>query len=151
VASWRGAYREHLPAELLDGLDDLQQAKLWRRRLRSSRSPALVADDDGAIVGFASVGPSRDDPALGELYTIYVLPERFGTGVGRELMRAALDRLCELGYAEATLWVIAGNERAERFYRAAGWSREDLFKTEDFGGTPVREVRYRRRLSGGAA
>jgi GNAT superfamily N-acetyltransferase len=114
-------------------------------------SPTLVAEVDGEIVGFVGVGPSRDEPGEGELYAIYLDPAHFGTGVGRALMQAAVGRLRELGYAEATLWVLDGNVRAERFYRLAGWRRDDVFRTERFGDVPVGEVRYRLQLSGGAA
>jgi hypothetical protein len=41
--------------------------------------------------------------------------------------------------------VLEGNERGERFYRAAGWE-QDGRKIEDFQGTAVPELRYRKRL-----
>jgi hypothetical protein len=41
--------------------------------------------------------------------------------------------------------VLAGNERAERFYEAAGWER-DGEKTDDFQGATVTENRYRKQL-----
>jgi ribosomal protein S18 acetylase RimI-like enzyme len=129
VDSWRAAYRDHLPAELLAGLSVGRRARGWRE-----------------LVAFARLGPSRDAEGDGELYAIYLDPRRLGTGVGPALMDAALERLRELGYAEATLWVLDDNERAERFYVRAGWRREEATKVDHFGGTPVREVRYRRLL-----
>jgi GNAT superfamily N-acetyltransferase len=44
-----------------------------------------------------------------------------GTGVGRVLMADARTRLSDLGFTEAVLWVLTGNDRADRFYRADGW------------------------------
>jgi hypothetical protein len=44
------------------------------------------------------------------------------------------------------LWVLEGNERAERFYRAAGWARDGGRKVEEFQGTDLVEVRYRKPL-----
>ena len=41
--------------------------------------------------------------------------------------------------------MLEGNERAERFYRAAGWER-DGEKRDDFHGATVIELRYRKRL-----
>jgi ribosomal protein S18 acetylase RimI-like enzyme len=147
VESWRAAYREHMPPELLAGLSVERRTEGWRELLGNPGSPTLVAELDGEIVGFAGFGPSRDTEGEAELYAIYLDPARFGTGVGRALMDAALERLRALGYEDAILWVLDGNERAERFYERAGWRREEVLKTEEFGGTPVREVRYRRRLS----
>jgi len=61
-------------------------------------------------------------------------------------MAAAVDRMRELGFREATLWVLDGNERAERFYRIAGWRKDDAVRTEQWGDATLREVRYRRKL-----
>ena len=142
VVSWREAYREHLPADLLAALSVERRAAFWREHIGN----VLVAERDGAVVAFASVGPSDADASVGQLYAIYADPEHWRTGAGRALMDSSLDRLRELGFREAILWVLDGNERAERFYRLAGWEREEIFQTEEFGGTPVREVRYRRSL-----
>ncbi len=147
VDSWRVAYRDHLPAELLASLSVEQRQAGWEELLGNPESPTLVAELDGEVVGFAGVGPSRDEQGVAELYAIYLDPQRYGTGVGRALMDAALARLRELGYGEATLWVLDGNERAERFYRIAGWRKDEgALKTEDWRGTTIREVRYRRLL-----
>ena len=49
------------------------------------------------------------------------------------------------GFRRALLWVLEGNERAERFYRAAGWEADGR-KVEDFQGATVTERRYRKAL-----
>ena len=53
--------------------------------------------------------------------------------------------LRDSGFAHALLWVLDGNERAERFYRAAGWER-DGEKEDVFQGATVTELRYRKQL-----
>ena len=45
-----------------------------------------------------------------------------GTGVGRELLDAARERLAEWGAQVMTISVLAGNEGAVRFYRREGAS-----------------------------
>ena len=52
---------------------------------------------------------------------------------------------------ELHLWVVEGNARARRFYEREGWAPDGAAKEDEFGGQVVREVRYRRRLSGAAA
>jgi hypothetical protein len=53
----------------------------------------------------------------------------------------------ERGFTEAVLWVLAGNERAERFYRSDGWTSDGRRRIElIWGGIAVDEVRYRRGL-----
>jgi ribosomal protein S18 acetylase RimI-like enzyme len=150
VETWRGAYAHAFPADYLAALDPARRARFWRETVERG-DDVLVAERDGRVVGFASVGPSPgDDGARGELYAIYVLPEAWGTGMGRELLTAAVDRLTARGFAEAILWVLEDNPRARRFYEAGGWRADGERRTETIGGIPAGEVRYGRVLTGGS-
>ncbi len=75
------------------------------------------------------------------------------SGLGRVLIGEARRLLAERGHADALLWVLAGNSRAERFYRADGWRPDGSRRQEEIGagwgpdsGAVVDEVRYRRSL-----
>ena len=70
----------------------------------------------------------------------------WGTGAGRGLMAAAVDRLRERGFRSATLWVLRDNERTRQFYERAGWSFDGSTKDDVVAGATVTEVRYRRDL-----
>lgn len=140
VRSWQAAYAHVFPAESLAALSVDTRAAQWRR------CPPLVAEDDGEIVGFVSVGASRDDDADGELYAIYVDPERWGAGAGAELISAGEARLRELGYRDVVLWVLEDNPRTRRFYEAAGWQLDGGRRPIEVLGISVPEVRYRKRL-----
>ncbi len=153
VRSWQSAYRGKMPQDHLDGLDPAERAGQWRRTLETidrSRADILVAESDAGVVGFAGYGPSRDtdaDPGhTGQLAVIYLLPETWGTGTGRELMAAAVAGLAALGYADATLWVLDSNERARRFYVKAGWADDGVTRVDESLGIMLHEVRYRLRL-----
>jgi GNAT superfamily N-acetyltransferase len=153
VRSWQSAYRGKIPQDHLDGLDPAERAGRWRRTLEiidRARADILVADSGGEVVGFAGYGPCRDadaDPGrTGQLATIYLLPEVWGTGTGRKLLAAAVDGLAALGYLEATLWVLNSNDRGRRFYVKAGWTEDDLTRVDDSLGVTLNEVRYRFRL-----
>lgn len=106
---------------------------------------ALATD---LIVGFSSFGPTRDDDAqgAGEIYALYVDPDRWSAGVGRRLLADSRRRLADSGYAEGVLWVLRGNEAAERFYLADGWQRDGAARMEDPYGPRVEVRRFRRRL-----
>lgn len=151
VRSWQAIYRGHFPDEFLEGLDPKVRATRWKAFLRDngeSRGKLLVTELDGQIVGFANVGPSRDPelPELGEVRAIYLLPEYWNHGLGRELMAAALEALTAAGFAEAMLWVLEANDRARRFYEKGGWYADGAAKEDEGFGFPIREVRYRRAL-----
>ncbi|HSZ43600.1 MAG TPA: GNAT family N-acetyltransferase [Trebonia sp.] len=153
VTSWQDAYRGHMPQDFLDGLDVGHRTEAWRRRLpaaQRSRGDVLVVESAGQVAGFAGFGPSRDADAdsgqTGELAAIYLRPGSIGQGLGRLLMMAVVSGLTDLGYADATLWVLDGNARARRFYERAGWTLDGADTTDDSRGFTIREVRYRRRL-----
>src|SRR5205823_282227 len=84
------------------GLSVERRTRGWRGILGKPESPTLVAEVGGELVGFVGVGPSRDAEGEAELYAIYLDPRHFGTGVGRALMDAAVERLRELVGAEAS-------------------------------------------------
>jgi RimJ/RimL family protein N-acetyltransferase len=134
VESWAATYTLAGPT--------LEQRLDLHRRFPAS----FVAEVDGEIAGFVGVGPSRDPDAEGELYTIYVDPAHWGTGVGRELMRAGEDRLRELTFRRVVLWVHPDNARARRFYEAAGWTADGETRTVEFAGAPLPEMRYAKTL-----
>lgn len=150
VETWRAAYTGLMPEEAVAGFDVESRQRMWREGLGRRPRPGsatFVVEDGGEVVGFASVGASRDEDAEreGELYAIYLHPSRWGDGIGRALLQRAEESMRSSGFRRALLWVLAGNERAERFYRAAGWE-EDGEKVEDFQGATVTERRYRKAL-----
>lgn len=154
VRSWQAAYTGLLPDLYLAQLDIEARRVGWARTIAETDWPhsgTLVATEASAnVVGFAHVGPTRDDdldPAVvGELAAIYALPEVWGSGVGRRLMAAAVNVLRDAAFGNAILWVLEGNERAQRFYEAGGWQRDGVAKDIVIADTPLAEVRYRLAL-----
>jgi RimJ/RimL family protein N-acetyltransferase len=134
VESWAAAYTLAGPTP--------EQRLEQHRRFPAS----FVAEIDGEIVGFVGVGPSRDGDAEGELFTIYVHPDHWRGGVGRELIRAGEARMRELGYRSVVLWVLDGNDRAQRFDESEGWAADGECRTIEFVGESIPEVRYAKQL-----
>ena len=170
VASWQRAYRGLMPAELLDSLSVPARTQWWTRTLGGTPAgtpagiPAgttagtvgattLVAEQDGQVIGFASVSASRDEDAdgAGELWALYLHPRHWGTGHGHVLHAHAVRALAATGAAEATLWVLTANERARRFYERHGWAADGATKVAVLGDVPLDEVRYRATGLAGAA
>ena len=158
IRTWQTAYRGQLPDDFLDGMTASfeRRAAFWaqwiRERADATDRAILVSEEDGEIVGFATCGPSEDeprDPAVGEVYAIYVDPDHWDHGHGRGLFAAATAFLAGVGFREATLWVLGTNARARRFYEIAGWSADGATKTDQRGDVALHEVRYRRSLVGG--
>jgi GNAT superfamily N-acetyltransferase len=149
VRSWQVAYRGLMPQDYLDGLRAEDRAARYTFGAEGADAPATaVAVVDGAICGFVTTAPARDDDVQGdgELSALYVDPASWGLGVGRTLMSAARDQLSDGGFTEVVLWVLVGNERAERFYRIDGWTPDGARRWYTVWGAHVDEVRYRRPL-----
>jgi GNAT superfamily N-acetyltransferase len=95
----------------------------------------LVAETaDGDVVGFVSVGPTRDEDAhAGEVYALFVGPERWRRGIGAVLLEHGESALRLAGHDSASLWVLVGNERARSFYERHGWWFEGATKSDERG------------------
>lgn len=150
IRAWQAAYRCLLPDEYLDGLQVEDRAARYAFGSTDPEAPrTILAIYDGSIRGFASIGPSREQETrdAGELYALYVDPPHWGTGIGRLLLAQACTRLRKLGFDEAVLWVLIGNEQAERFYRVDGWLPDGSRRQEDIWGVQADVIRYRRALA----
>ena len=152
VQSWQAAYRGLLPDDFLAALSVERRIRQWQSILSDPENAVPVFEDDSQVVGFVSYGRCRDedmdDDKVGEIYAIYLLPDRWGKGFGAALMKGGLSRLAKLGYKFVSLWVLTGNERAIRFYEQFGFQPEGKTKVERGpGGIELHEVRYVRNAN----
>lgn len=143
ISGWQVAYRGIFPDEYLDSMDREQRGAFWEEMI-SNGGLVVVAEGDGKVVGFSNYGPSRHDPDWGELYAIYVHPDHWGEGHGRDLITATEHELAGLGHDRAYLWVLDRNERARAFYERQGWTINDETMDDAIGGVKITEVRYDR-------
>lgn len=154
VRSWRAAYEGLIDQAVLDRMDIDREAarrgELWEEYHADPRGGDLVAEGEGAVVGWAAYGRSLDDdlPANGQLYAIYALPEEWSSGIGHALLTDAERRLAEAGFDLAHLWVLDGNTRAASFYERHGWREDGAEKDDDrlIGGANPQTLHERRRV-----
>ncbi len=126
IETWRTAYRELIPAEVLAELDVEKEIQRWQESLAQPALKRHVFVAQGVagagVVGFCSVGANRepDDEYSGELYAIYILQAYQRLGIGRRLMQAGAGWLRAQGHARFVLWVLRDNLPARHFYEALG-------------------------------
>ncbi len=106
---------------------------------------AFVAQDDASAVGVVLAGSDPTEPELGHVARLYVAPDRWRQGIGTALYAAAITRLREAGFTEATLWVLERNERARAWYERLGWRCTGERKSI-YAPAGIDDVRYRRAL-----
>jgi len=107
-------------------LETIEERRDWFAHKQAEGWPVLVAEDDGRVVGFCTYGAFRDNHKwegyrfTAEL-TIHVDPEHHGTGVGRRLMDALVDRARADGLHTLIAAVDGANEGSIRFHERMGF------------------------------
>jgi ribosomal protein S18 acetylase RimI-like enzyme len=86
-----------------------------------------------------------DARRTGEIWGLYISPDRWRKGIGRQVVAEAERMLKAGGYESVVLWVVEANERARQFYEAMGFAADGASQEIDWG-TPVKAVRYRKEL-----
>ncbi len=140
VRAWQAAYKGLLPDEYLAGLRPEDRAGRYTFGV-AGKPATIVAIEEGMIRGFATTYVAE---GTGELAALDVDPEWWGRRLGVALITAA--RAAVAGMDVMTLWLLRGNERAERFYRKDGWAPDGTVRIDTVWGATVDEVRYRRTL-----
>ena len=117
--AWKKAYDGIVPGEFLERLTPEMAAPPPER---ISPDNCFVYDTGDGAIGLVSFGPCRDEAANGaaEIYSIYVLPVNWKSGIGSQLFAAAKDKLAYAGYKKLILWTLTENSRARAFYEKMG-------------------------------
>jgi L-amino acid N-acyltransferase YncA len=141
VESWRTTYAGIVPDTYLFGLDETLRTQLWREWLGGG-TWVLVAERAGAVVGFAHAGKIREavETSDAELYSLYLLREVQGRGIGLALLKRMAVLLVEQGFKSMAVWVLERN-RSREFYERNG-ARLAVSKVIEIGGARLMEVAY---------
>lgn len=83
----------------------------------------LVAELDGAVVGFASISPYR--PRAGYASTvedsIYLDPTAQGRGIGTQLLTSLVDTAADLGFHACIAHIVADHHVSRSLHARAGF------------------------------
>jgi L-amino acid N-acyltransferase YncA len=126
-----------------------------RRAVQDQGLPYLVAEADGAVLGFAYAAPFR--PRAAYRYTledsVYVAPEGQGKGVGKAVLSAVIAECERLGVRQ--LVAVVGdslNAASIGLHRALGFEPAGIHKSVGFKhGRWVDIVMVQKALNGGDA
>lgn len=113
------------------------QAEMAKRReaVLALGLPWVVAEVDGAVVGYAYAGPFRT--RSGYRYTVedsvYVAPGAQGRGVGRAMLEAVLGECRRLGVHQAIAGIgDSGNAASIALHTALGFERVGVFPSSGY-------------------
>ncbi|MDP3823746.1 MAG: GNAT family N-acetyltransferase [Burkholderiales bacterium] len=155
VQAWRAAYVGIVPDAYLASLSVDKRETMWREAIEKQLPELLLARVDSDVAGWVAFDASRDKdaaPGSGEIWALYVDPAHWAGGIGRALLQRARARLNERGFGRVSLWVLAENTRALRFYGAAGFTLDAGSGLQfELGGRKVQELRYALAAPGAVA
>jgi phosphinothricin acetyltransferase len=120
-------YAHYVTATVATFEEDPPTAGQWRQRMDAVTGrelPFLVAEQDGAVLGYAYASPWRPRPAYRHTVedTVYLSPGQTGRGLGRALLSALLAGCAQAG-ARQVIAVIAdsGDPASVALHRRAGF------------------------------
>lgn len=119
-----------------NGVDDQPQAIAARLADPRRVETPLLAEIDGQVVGFAAL---RVTPCVfyaqphAELTELFVRPAYRRRGVGRALLACAEEMARQSGAGELMLLTGLDNTEAQAFYRAQGFTDDDLGMLKQWG------------------
>ena len=144
AGSWRSAYQDLIDPLYLSRLPAEYWTPSMRSWLASGRMYGYIAEADGKPVGCVIYGRGRDEDYAdwGEIVSLYVLPEAMEQSIGTHLLQSAMTALKEDGYHRIYLWCIAGNLRAEKFYRRHGFRMTEDRVPYRIGSSDVTDIRF---------
>jgi GNAT superfamily N-acetyltransferase len=97
----------------------------------------LVAEDDGVLLGMASLAPLTD--GVWDLLHMFIDPAAIGSGVGRVLFAAIADKARALG---GTTLSIQADPNAAAFYERMGARRSGEAPSESIPGRMLPMLEY---------
>jgi GNAT superfamily N-acetyltransferase len=137
-AGWGDGHRGLVPP----ALEAVRTRESFGPRAADRVPDTTVAVADSGVAGFVTVHGD-------EVEQVFVSATHRGSGIAADLLSDGEHRVAVAGHSEAWLAVVAGNDRARRFYERQGWTDAGPLdyqaETED-GRVPVPSRRYVKRL-----
>lgn len=114
-----------------------EEWRAWLAAHAGPRYPALVAVEDGVVLGWASLGPWSPRQAYDRAAesSVYVAPGAQGRGVGRALMEAIIAGAGAQGVGVIIARVVDQNGASVRFHERLGFETVGVMRRigEKFG------------------
>ncbi|MBL0134066.1 MAG: N-acetyltransferase [Chitinophagaceae bacterium] len=102
----------------------------WFETKKSQGFPVFVAEIDGKVLGFSSMGPFRAWAAykFSVENSIYVAAEARGKGIGKLLLPPVIDASKEMGMHTILAGIDATNEASIKLHERFGFTEVAFFK-----------------------
>jgi len=142
VDSWKTTFKGIVPDDFLESLSYEKREPIWKRAVMENNL-YIAEDENNHVIGFSVGGKERTgnyETFPGELYSIFILKEYQGTGIGRLLVKSVVNDLKKKKLNSMLVWIIEENPACQ-FYEALGGKKVDTREIE-IGGKKLSEVAY---------
>jgi L-amino acid N-acyltransferase YncA len=132
VPSMLAIYLHHIRRGVDPGVDpgefetpDAEDIKRRRKTMHRRKMPHIVAEQAGAVVGYAYAVPFRKRPAYRYAikHSIYVHNSHLHRGIGRALMSALIDACAAAGFRQMIGYIDAANKASLAIHERFGFRR----------------------------
>ncbi|TDL31397.1 GNAT family N-acetyltransferase [Jeotgalibacillus sp. S-D1] len=96
----------------------------FQERLETAASFTFGAFNEGELIGVVTLVPQTliKMRHKGSIFAMYVTPDSRGSGAGRKLMEAAIEKAKEIdGLSHLLLTVVQSNQQAKKLYSSLGF------------------------------
>lgn len=139
-------------SRVLEHLDEQEMVSAWQQAIVApplATYRVLVAlDEQGAVQGFAAIGPSEDpdaEPTDGTVAEFCATPTKERDGHRDRLLHAIADTLRLDGFERATWWVRSTDDLTRQWLVETGWGPDGAH--QEIGDEQVRFKQIRMHTS----
>lgn len=107
----------------------LEKRKKWFAKF-NDQHPLIVADENGTVVGYASLSTFREKEAYRQTAesSVYVHEDHHGKGIGRLLMTNLIQRAKDLKFHTIVAGITGGNDSSVQLHEKLGFQQVGVFR-----------------------
>lgn len=114
-------------------------------RLESPANEIWYVEDGGEILGSIAIDGEDLGESRGHLRWFFLDPRLRGRGLGKDLMRRAMEHCDAQGFAETHLWTLKGLDTARALYEAFGFTLAEEYRGDQWGKEVIEQKFVRPR------
>ena len=134
---WKIAYRGIIDD---DYLDSLTVEKRYQKAIDRYQECIVAADND-IVLGYAWIQNIDTEMADCEVIALYVKISHWKNGIGKLLIKSAINHFKNLGKKKMIVWCLKENHEARKFYKKTG-GKESETSTHKWGDKDYDIISY---------
>lgn len=123
--SWKEAFKEIVPADLLSQYTEIERATaIYQKLMEEQKGNGYILELDGKphVIAYWDAAREKDLTGFAELICIHSLKDGWNKGYGSLMLKQILEDVTSAGYSKIMLWVFEKNVRAIKFYEKHGFT-----------------------------